>query len=39
MQTTVFWDEPTFTPINVQRDRLSRSVRVMIYSYQEQGEQ
>ena len=38
MQTHVFWDEPTFAPINVQRDRLSRSVRVMVYSYQEQGE-
>jgi len=38
MQTQIFWDEPTFTPINVQRDRLSRSVKVMVYSYQEQGE-
>jgi hypothetical protein len=38
MQTQVFWDEPTFAPINVQRDRISRSVRVMVYSYQEQGE-
>jgi hypothetical protein len=39
MQTQIFWDEPTFAPINVQRDRLSRSVKVMLYSYQEQGEQ
>ena len=39
MQTKVFWDEPAFTPINAQRDKLSRSVRVTIYSYQEQGEQ
>ena len=38
MLTQVFWDEPTFAPINVQRDRLSRSVKVMVYSYQEQGE-
>jgi len=38
MQTQIFWDEPTLSPINVQRDRLSRSVRVIIYSYQEQGE-
>jgi len=38
MQTQLFWDEPTFAPINVQRDRLSRSVKVMLYSYQEQGE-
>jgi hypothetical protein len=37
MQTQVFWDEPSFTQINLQRDRLSRSARVMIYSYQEQG--
>ncbi len=38
MQTQIFWDEPTFAPINVQRDRLSRSVKVMLYSYQEEGE-
>jgi hypothetical protein len=39
LQTNVFWDEPTFSPINVQCDRLSRSVRVMVYSYQQQGEE
>jgi len=38
MLTTVFWDEPVFTPIVTQRDRLSRSANVMVYSYQEQGE-
>ena len=38
MQTDIFWDEPAFTPVNVQRDRLSRSVKVVVYSYQEQGE-
>jgi hypothetical protein len=38
MQTQVFWDEPAFAPVNIQRDRLSRSVKVMVYSYQEQGE-
>ena len=38
MLTQVFWDEPAFTPVVVQRDRLSRSVSVMVYSYQEQGE-
>ncbi len=27
-----------FGPITVQRDRLSRSAKVMVYSYQEQGE-
>jgi hypothetical protein len=38
MLTQVFWDEPGFAPIAVQRDRLSRSAKVMVYSYQEQGE-
>jgi len=38
MQSHVFWDEPAFTPINIQRDRVGRSVRVMVYSYQEQSE-
>ncbi len=38
MLTNVFWDEPGFGPVVVQRDRLSRSAKVMVYSYQEQGE-
>jgi hypothetical protein len=38
MLTQVFWDEPGFTPIVVLRDRLSRSAKVTVYSYQEQGE-
>jgi hypothetical protein len=38
LQTRVFWDEPGFAPIVIQRDRLSHSARMMIYSYQEQGE-
>jgi hypothetical protein len=38
MLTQVFWDEPAITPIVTQRDQLSRSGRVMVYSYQEQGE-
>ena len=38
MLTKVFWDEPGFTPVVVQRDLLSRSASVMVYSYQEQGE-
>jgi hypothetical protein len=38
MLTQIFWDEPGFTPVVVQRDRLSRSAKVMVYSYQEQGE-
>ena len=36
--TQVFWDEPAFTPIVTQRDRLSRSARVTVYAYQEPGE-
>jgi hypothetical protein len=38
MLTQVFWDEPAFGPAVALRDRLSRSVKVMVYSYQEQGE-
>ena len=38
MLTNVFWDEPMFTPIVIQRDQLSRSASVMVYSYQEEGE-
>jgi hypothetical protein len=38
MVTNVFWDEPGFTPIVAQRDRLSRSASIVVYSYQEQGE-
>jgi hypothetical protein len=38
MLTQVFWGEPGFTPIVTQRDLLSRSAKVRVYSYQEQGE-
>lgn len=38
MLTQVFWDEPGFGVIDTQRDRLGRSAKVMVYSYQEQGE-
>jgi hypothetical protein len=38
MLTQVFWDEPAFAPVVTSRDRLSRSAKVMVYSYQEQGE-
>ena len=38
MLTQVFWDEPGFSPLTMERDRLSRSAHVMLYSYQEQGE-
>lgn len=36
--TNVFWDEPVIAPLMTQRDRLSRGVRVMVYSYEEPGE-
>jgi hypothetical protein len=36
--TQVFWDEPVFAPVVIQRDRLSRTASVVVYSYQEQGE-
>jgi hypothetical protein len=36
--TKVFWDDAVFAPVVVQRDRLSRSAKVLVYSYQEQGE-
>jgi len=38
MLTQVFWDEPVFAPAVSQRDRLSRTASVVVYSYQEQGE-
>lgn len=38
MLTQVFWEEPVFAPITIQRDRLSRTATVLVYSYQEQGE-
>jgi hypothetical protein len=38
MMTNVFWDEPTLGPASVQRDKLSRTASVVVYSYQEQGE-
>lgn len=38
MMSAVFWDEPIFEPITPEHDRLSRSAKVRVYSYQEQGE-
>ena len=38
LMTNAFWDEPTLGAVTVQRDRLSRSAKVIVYSYQEQGE-
>ena len=36
--TQIAWDEPALGPIATQRDRLSRSAKVLVFSYQEQGE-
>ena len=36
--TQVFWEEPVFGALTTQRDLLSRAAKVMVYSYQEQGE-
>jgi hypothetical protein len=38
MLTRVFWDEPVFGQVTVLRDRLSRTARVMVMSYEESGE-
>jgi hypothetical protein len=38
MLTNIFWDEPVMGPVTVVRDRLSRTARVVLYSYQEAGE-
>jgi len=38
MLTRVFWDEPVLGPILIQRDLLTRTASVLVYSYQEQGE-
>ena len=38
MLSSLFWGEPSFSSTLVQKDRLSRTVRLTIYSYQEQGE-
>jgi hypothetical protein len=38
MLTNVFWNTPIFTPLVIQQDRLGRSVKVMVYSYQEEEE-
>ena len=37
MLTQVFWDEPTLGPSVSQRDKMSRSVKVKVYCYLEEG--
>jgi hypothetical protein len=38
MLTQIFWDEPVFGQITAVRDRLSRTARVVVLSYQDPGE-
>jgi hypothetical protein len=38
MLSNVFWDEPVFGAVTAVRDRLSRTARVVVYSYEEGGE-
>jgi hypothetical protein len=39
MGTMVFWSEPEFGPTVTQRDCLSRTVKVTVFAFQEEGEQ
>jgi hypothetical protein len=39
LETMVFWSEPEFGPIVTLRDRLSRTAKVTIFAFEEQGEQ
>jgi hypothetical protein len=39
METRIFWTEATFQPVKTERDRLSRSITVSLFSYEEPGEQ
>ncbi len=39
METKVFWTEPTFQAVNVERDRLTRTAMLSVLSYEEPGEQ
>jgi hypothetical protein len=39
METQIFWTEAAFQPVKKERDRLSRTVTVSVFSYEEPGEQ
>ncbi|MDR5728086.1 MAG: hypothetical protein RB191_11735 [Terriglobia bacterium] len=39
METQIFWTEPTFGPVKIERDRLLRIATVSVFSYEEPGEQ
>lgn len=38
METQVFWTEATFGPVAVKRDRLQRTAKIYVFSYEEPGE-
>jgi hypothetical protein len=38
MLTKIFWDQPVFGAVQAVRDRVSRSARVVVYSYEESSE-
>jgi hypothetical protein len=38
MQTSIFWDQPAFGPLEVLRDQIGRVVTVTVWSWQEAGE-
>lgn len=38
METQVFWSEGSFEPLKIERDRLSRTAIVSVFSYEEAGE-
>jgi len=38
MGTKVFWNEPQFSPLTTQRERLTRIAKIAVLAFQEQGE-
>lgn len=39
MGTRVFWTEPVFQPVSIERDRMNRTAVVSVFSYEEPGEE
>jgi hypothetical protein len=39
LNTSIFWTEPSFAPIESTRDRLTRVATVTVFSYEGQGNQ
>lgn len=39
MGTNIFWTEAAFQPVKIERDRLSRTITISLFSYEEPGEQ